>query len=436
MTDVSTTTSSGSVTNFAEVTTCWDLSQMSLQGRAQYEARVGIINYLATLDFQKTPSLSSSVLDNFVNDSTITNDIAGLAKKGCSAVLRQTGPGRSVLGAVETVGKKWEQIKKKIIAKLESFFSRLINNLKKKYAEVTWVVSYLSEMAGWLVGTLVRDITHAIPGWGYVQDAADLYKGVKKAVVSASRYFELKSAGKGVMLLDGHPDDIAYWLKNHIGCDAMLGVKDVLVTSGKFAVKMAGDAAGGLGTIIGLLVGALTRIGALVDYIVQRASVDKALKTARKEKDRVLNKNGLVNDCDAFNKWFSRTLKVTPIFASLVLHAGVAAHPYNFLELINFRGHEISAQRYARGAKYIQKLKEAGGQHIRDYSEGYGLSITSSSAWQNALLKQQLEGGAVIESDLVLPSPDQWRRNAIRRKGTPPSRGQWHRQPIRRKATV
>ncbi len=81
MTDVSTTTSSGSVTNFAEVTTCWDLSQMSLQGRAQYEARVGIINYLATLDFQKTPSLSSSVLDNFVNDSTITNDIAGLAKK-------------------------------------------------------------------------------------------------------------------------------------------------------------------------------------------------------------------------------------------------------------------------------------------------------------------------------------------------------------------
>lgn len=418
MTNVTGNTTSGSVTNFAEVTKAWDLSQMSLQGRAQYEARVGIINYLATLEIQKTPSLSSSVFDNFVNDSTITNDITGLAKKGCSAILSQSGPGRAVIGAVETVGRKWEEVKRKIINKLESFFSRLINNLKKKYAEVTWVISYLSELSGWLVGTLVHDITSAIPGWGYVQDVADLYKGVKKAVTNATRYFDLKSAGKGVMLLDGHPDDIAYWLKNHIGCDAMMGVKDVLVTSGKFAVKMAGDAVSGLGTLIGLLVGALQRIGTLVDYIVQRVSVDKTLKKAKEERDRVLNKNGIVNDCAAFNKWFSRTLKVTPIFASLVLHSGVAAHPYNFLELINFSGQEISSQRYARGAKYIQKLKEAAGQHIREYSEGYGLSITSSSKWQNELLKQQMAGGPVIKSDIKLPDPNQWRKNAIRRKAT------------------
>ena len=253
------------------------------------------------------------------------------------------------------------------------------------YGESSAALEWVGEFGAWAVSTLVGSLSDIVPGWGYVEGAADLYDGVKKSVIKALAWLGQVYSGWGVKLLDGSPTIIASSIARHNATALAGGLKDTTLAVTKISLQAAGDAAAGVGSIIGVVTGILQRIANMVGYCIQRFLIARTFKQAAYHWE---NKAELITDHERFTEWFKRSCVCTPIIAALTMQSGLVANPLRFLALIDSGGDVISQEAYDKGVKHIEKLKDLSRKYCQEYADSYKLDFKGNESFVSARLDQ------------------------------------------------
>ena len=337
-------------------------------------ARHGTLYFLGKLEVVKNPSFDLGLVGNFASGTSIISDL----QNGTSLLLKSCSTGKKLVDG-------YEAIKKKIKGVLSSFFDAIAERMVDVYGEAAAGLEWVAEFSTWAIANLTGTLADLIPGWGYVQDVESLYQGVKRAVKNAIDWLGQIISGWGVSLLEGGPEIMARSIAQHSAAGLAGGLKDIAVTSCKIGLKVAGDAAGGVGSVVGAVFGILQRIANLIEYSVQRFLLNRTLSQAKYHWD---NKGELMGNHHQFNQWFSKSCAFTPVVAALCLCSGNVAHPYRFLQLLAPDDNTISQKQFDEGVKHIEKLQSASKEYVREYVNGYRLHITSQDDYVDGMLQK------------------------------------------------
>ncbi|PSU48943.1 hypothetical protein C9J12_10635 [Photobacterium frigidiphilum] len=419
--------------SIAEVLKHTDMEGWKAQEKLAYEGRVTIINYLSSLKVERAPTVGLDLIGNFVMDTTAVTDACGTAKRlikeqvsdilqksqvllkvtkvaeSVSTAIHQSRPVKFFKSIGTSIKEKVISTKDSLIAKLEKliqrFCSNILDKLKKAYKDIKWVTNYLVDISLWLVSSIVGDLSSLIPGLGYVQNAADIYKGAKKAVTGLTSYFSLKLSGRGVRLNDGYPDIIAYDISSHMACKGFLGIKDVGVKIGQIAVQAAGDAVAAVGSVVNYVINVLGRIATAIDYIIQRVNLYRVKKKAKIERDKLLHSNSLALNADSFNEWFAESMALSPILTALLMHSNTIAHPMVFLSLLDRYGRlkGYSQSNFDKGTVHINNIKNQALGYIKEYSDQYSVKFEPGLQMHKDLLDMAMSPTKIIHSVLENP---------------------------------
>ena len=351
---------------------------MDIQRAELDDARRGALYFLGNTTVERRPSLDLGVVGNFVGDTTLLNDM----KSVCGSLVENIPGGK--FKPLERLA----EITVPLRDMLRSFFEAIGNKILEIFGEAMYGVEWVAEFVSWGLSVFSGGLASAIPGWGYVQSAGDLYSGVKKAVMSARDLVSQLYAGHGVQLLDGLPNDIAKSLARHSAVGVAGGVKDAGIATVSIGLEAGGDATAGAGTIVSVVTGILQRIANLVDWCIQKFRVSAVLKQAAGAWDTRDEPDSMVRDQKAFGSWFSLNVVCTPILAAVVLSSGLVAHPYRFLALFGQDDEVIDQKAYDDGVVYIEQLKKLSSRYLKSYSDNYKCVFKSADDFVSARLIQ------------------------------------------------
>ncbi|MCL1078181.1 hypothetical protein L2734_08315 [Parashewanella spongiae] len=377
-----------------------DNSAVEAQLKSMADARYGAMYFLAKTDMAKV-SISLPLVDSFVINTEPLTDAKNFAAK----LLKKSAAGKKFVSGVSVIGEATSAVIEKIKGMLSNFFHELIEKVKSVHGAILGSAEWVTEFGMFLVSEFAGDLSSLIPGLGYLQSAADIYSGVKQAILKSKDLVTQLYAGRGVELLGGHPSIIANALARHSITGIAGGVKSTALGMTSIGLEAAGDAAGGAGSIVSLVTGILERIVDALDRLVQFALVKRVLNKASKEWDRRGDATALINNHKEFSYWFQNVVVTTPVIAAMVMGSGFVAHPQKFLQLLssgdalnNPDVHKKKYQeKYDKGVSYIEKLKSLSGSYVQDYIDGYGIAFTSKDGIVNARLDELTGGKALLD---------------------------------------
>ncbi|GLO63050.1 hypothetical protein MACH09_35580 [Vibrio sp. MACH09] len=381
---------------------------VGVQTQEMADARMGAMYMLAKTDYVKVPSFSAGHLfDNFVvgaeplsdlkNVSMAIIDKTGVASK-TKSLIEKSETGKKLIETVSVVGEATSAVIQKIKTYISEFFRGLVEKAKLVYGDVLEDLGWFAEYAGWMVAEFAGNLSSLIPGWGYVQNAVDIYSGVKQAIFKSKDLITQMYAGRGVELLGGHPSIIANALARHSAVGVAGGLKKTAIATTKIGLEAAGDAFAGVGTLVSALSGMLERVVNFFDYMIQRSLVRKVLKKARKEWDKRGSTTSMLNDHKTFSEWFQSAVVTTPIIAALVMGSGFVAHPMKFLSLMSST-EIVSQAEYNKGVNYIDKLKDLSASYVQEYTDGYSVEFTSEDKLVAARLSELTTGKGILHGE-------------------------------------
>ena len=345
---------------------------MDIQKSELADARSGTLYFLSKINVSRQPSFDLGLVSNFVSGTSIISDL-----QTCSSnLLNRTNTGRKLLDGFD----KYTKPVRELIA---SFFDKLHNTLASMFGESSTLLEWVGEFLTWAASSFAGSLADIIPGWGYVQDAMDLYDGIKKGVLNAHKWLSQVYFGWGVKLLDGGPSTIAQGIMQHHITGLASGLKDMSIASIKIGLQAASDATAAAGSIISAVTGFLQRIANLVTYAIQRyllnRTISKARQTWEKHGDMKYNQ-------DHFNHWFKMAVVRTPVVAALMMQSGVVANPMRFLSLIKHTGDIVTQDEYDKGVRYIDELKNLSKQYILGFEECYKLEFSGTDDYTKGIL--------------------------------------------------
>jgi len=374
------------------------------------DARMGAMYMLANTEVNKVSSFSNGhFFENFVIGAEPLSDLKSISmgllqKTDAMAKFKQTKVGGKVAKAASVAGEATSAVIQKIKTIISEFFRKLVNKMKMVYGEALCGAEWFAEFGTWLTAEFAGNFSSFIPGWGYVQSAADIYSGVKQAAFKSYDLVTQMYAGRGVELLGGHPSIIANALARHSAVGVMGGLKSAAIGATKIGLEAAGDAFAGAGVLVSAISGLFERVVKLVDYMVQRSLVGKVLKRAKKEWVNRDSNSSLVKDHKRFSEWFQTAVITTPIIAAIVMGSGFVAHPYKFIQLLTPTLGVISQGEFNKGVVYIEKLKALSTGYVQEYADGYSVNFTSPDGMVNARLKELMEGKGILDGHEVAVS--------------------------------
>lgn len=382
---------------------------VDVQQSEMADARRGIVYFLGnTKPVRQGLKLDFGIVSGFVGNTEIVQDVG----KGALWMVEKVSVAR---GAVDAVKQKAQAVKdwtadklKPLTDLIERFFRDLQVRLGQKYGYLLDVCDALTECMGWLTSNFTKTLANAIPGWGYVQAAADIYTGAKGAIDGAWKGLQQLYSGWGVQLLGGHPSIIANALGRHALAMIGGGLKDIAIASGKIAAMGAGDAAAGVGALIAIVTDILTRVAGLVERLVQRFLLGRVFTQAAGEWRLRDSGNGMVGSHKKFSEWFQGAVIGTPVVAALALNSGFAAHPYRFLKLLDTGGQVNTQAQFDSGVAHIDRLKSIGSDYVRSYIDAYSTSFESADKLVQARLHEIITGKGI--QHVAEPA---WRDNPI-----------------------
>lgn len=360
------------------------------------DARRGVIYFLGNTKAARTGlKLDFGIVSNFVGNTEVAEDVG----KGALWLVEKVSVARGAIDAgkqkVQAV-KDWAADKlKPLTDMIQQYFGELLSKLRLKYGYLLDGCDALTECVGWLTSTLTKTLADAIPGWGYVQSAADIYSGAKTAIQGAWKGLQQLYSGYGVQLLGGHPSIIANMLGRHALAMVAGGLKDIGIASGKIAMMGAADAAAGVGALVSVVSEILLKIAGLVERLVQRFLLNRALRQASEQWSIRDGGAGLIADHKKFSEWFQSAVIATPVIAALTLNSGFAAHPYRFLQLLDGGGQVVSQSQFDSGVAHIDKLKSIGADYVRAYIDAYSTTFESPDKLVQARLQEIITGKGI-----------------------------------------
>lgn len=376
---------------------------MGVQVAQMADARMGAMYMLANTEISKVSSFSNAhFFENFVIGAEPLSDLKSAAsglldKTNAINKLQNTKAGKKVAHAAKVVGDATSAVMNKVTMAISNFFRFLMNKARAIYGDLLYGLEWFAEFSTWVTGEFAGNFSSFIPGWGYVQSAADVYSGVKQAVGQSKNLITQIYAGRGVELLGGHPSIISKGLARHSAIGALGGIKNTAIGITKIGIEAAGDALAGAGTLVGVLTGVFERVIKLVDYMIQRCLVNKVLKRAKKEWANRSSKGSLVQDHKMFSEWFQSAVITTPIIAALVMGSGFVAHPYKFAQLLTPKLKAVSQGEFDKAVVYIEKLKSLSSDYVQEYVDNYSVDFTSQNGMVTARLNELKEGKGLLD---------------------------------------
>ena len=350
---------------------------MNIQQAELDDARKATLYFLSNIEVVSNPSLDIGLIGNFVGNTTVLHDL----KNGALTLVKYCDTGNNLVNKIT----QYTQAIKDVLV---SFMTALTDRIVSLYGESASALEWVGQFGSWAVSTLVGSLADIIPGWGYVQAPADIYAGVKKSVTAAIKWMGQVYSGWGVDLLHGGPTIMAPIARRHNATALAGGLKDLSVQSVKIGLQAAGDAAAGVGSIVGAVTGILKRIANLVGYAVQRFLVNRTLNQAAHQWNM---KRDYVSNHKKFTNWFRRSCVCTPVIAALTLSSGMVGHHYRFLALINEDDQVIDQKHFDEGVKHIEKLKDLSKQYLIEYQDSYKVLFQSDDTLVSNRLKDVLK---------------------------------------------
>ena len=365
---------------------------LGVQKLEMADARLGALYFLGNTKAVPMPKFDLGLIGSFVADTTALGDL----KDASLWLVKQSGPGRKVVQSAKKA-KDWVADKLKPITDvIKSFFQYLRRKIVETFGDTWDGIEAIAEYIVWATAELSQVLTSAIPGWGYVQSAADMYKGAKQAVVGTIRFVDQLYSGWGVKLLGGHPSIIANALARHSLVMIGSGLKDVAVAGVKIGLQAGGDALAGVGAVFSAVAGILQRIVALIDRFIQRFRVKAVLKRAHDEWAIHGSGTCIANNHKDFSEWFQNAVVTTPIIAALTLGSGFVGHPYRFLQLLQTGDQVVTQAQFNAGVKHIEKLKGLASKYVSSYIDDYRTDFVSDDALVKARLLEIVHGKGIL----------------------------------------
>ncbi|WP_064609331.1 hypothetical protein [Photobacterium sp. J15] len=359
-----------------------------IQNNALAESRYATLCILANTEIKRELSFDTGLMGNYVGSLEPLNDL----KDGCAFLLNQTMGGQKIVNAVSYVGESLSAIMEKIKALIAGFFSETLQKIQEHY-ECFKTVECIAGMGTWLASEFADNLTNCIPGLDYYQNAGDMYEGMKTAVLKAKDFVNQMYKGIGVDLLNGHPTIIASALARHSLTSAAGGVAKAGVAATKIGLASAANVAGGWGFLVSMISGLLERIIKLVDTIVQSQQLKKVFGDAKEIWNSYrVSGHDVIGNHDDFAKWFQGAVITTPIVAAIVMGSGCVNHPNSFLQLVNSHNMILEQGKFNKGVAYITELQKQSGKYFREYSENYGVVISSPDGFIESQFKSLREG--------------------------------------------
>lgn len=399
---------------------------LNIQANEMADARLGVMYLLGNTTLTKAASLSnahifenlivglepladlknaaSKILEKTDAVNKISNSKLGDKARALSSAtgnaanrFKQTQGGQKIVKVGEAVGGAAASVVAKIKQLISDFFSMMMNKIRNVYGELLHGVETFAEIGTWLTAEFSWNLSSLIDSWGYAQNAADTYSGIKQAIFKSKDLITQIYAGRGVNLLGGHPSIIANALARHSATGVLGGIKDTAIGITGIALQAGGDAFAGAGTLVALVKGIFDRIVKMVDYLIQKALLSKVLKRAKKEWTARETQGFLVKNHKQFSEWFQSAVISTPIVAALAMGSGFAAHPYKFAQLLTPKYDYISQGEYEKAVVYINKLKSLSGKYVQEYTDGYGVQFSSTDGLVDSRLRELQEGKGELD---------------------------------------
>ncbi|WP_020407809.1 hypothetical protein [Hahella ganghwensis] len=291
-------------------------------------------------------------------------------------------PGQKVSKAIEGSGYLADSgttrnIFYKALHWIEDYCKQLVEALKAKFSDKVALSATAIKTA---VKALVWKFAASVAP--YVSGSIDVFKGLVNATDATVTAVTTWWRGRGVDILEGHPQIICESLRTQMMKGIGAGLYDIV--KGAFAASTF--IVGGIGgAAMNLVYTLIETVTLFILRLREVAHIRHFCKEARNHwevytgsgKTRGVHQNSI-----RFKDWFEGYVDKSALIPALTLNSGICGDKMHFLNMFRNNGHVISQYEFDRGVKYVDTLKTFAAEYIGKQS----YLFHSSDKMVNALL--------------------------------------------------
>ncbi|HEX5462134.1 MAG TPA: hypothetical protein VFX20_19365 [Steroidobacteraceae bacterium] len=332
-------------------------------------SRLGVIYFLGKLQVDFSPEASATEMKN----------------KALAALQGKVGSGK-IMKAATKVGGLVEGIDKQVNEIAKTIQEWLVGKFNVAASDAELAVQHVRNN----LPTLIKEIVSEITSTGKSGDIKELASGLVTAVSKSIDYFNLRHAGKGVVLESGHPDIVAQSIKHSIGRDALIGLAEAAFAGAKMALAAATS---GVGEIINKIASVIKLLLEFAVRFCDALELRKVFADAKQKWAIHKQSDAIQKSPNGFAAWFQETVDHSPVCAALVMNCGVAGDAMSFLQVLTTSGTVVTQGQFDKGVTFLNALKSSASDLIMAVQED--MRIFSDDKIVSSLLQHAGEIGLV-----------------------------------------
>jgi hypothetical protein len=332
-------------------------------------SRLGVIYFLGKLQVDFSPETSATEMKN----------------KALAALQGKVGSGK-VMKAATKVGGLVEGIDKQVNDIAKAIQEWLVGKFNVAASDAELAVQHVR----YNLPTLIKEIVNEITSTGKSGDIKDLASGLVTAVSKTIDYFNLRHAGKGVVMESGHPDIVASSIKHSVARDALTGLAEAAFAGAKMALAAATT---GVGEIINKIASVIKLLLEFAVRFCDALELRKVFADAKKKWTIHNQSDAIQKSPNEFARWFQETVDHSPVCAALVMNCGVAGDAMSFLRVLTTQGTVVTQGQFDKGVTFLNALKSSASDLITAVQED--MRIWSEDKIVSSLLTHAGEIGLV-----------------------------------------
>ncbi|WLQ13601.1 hypothetical protein O5O45_28130 [Hahella aquimaris] len=273
-------------------------------------------------------------------------------------------PGQKIIEAVEGSGYLAEtgasrNVFMKALHWIEDYCRKLVDALKSKFKDK--VSLSMTAIKTVIKAIVVKFASSAAP---YVAGSMDVFKGLVNTTDHAVTAVTTWWRGRGVNVLEGHPQVICDALRTQM-CKGMgAGLYDAL----KGAFSASTFIIGGItGAVMNLVFTCLETVTLFILRLREIAHIRHFCKEARSHWNVYISSGktrGVHQNPIRFKDWFEGYVDKSALIAAFTLNSGICGDKMHFLNMFRDNGYVISQYEFDRGVKYVDTLKTFAAEYI------------------------------------------------------------------------
>jgi hypothetical protein len=332
-------------------------------------SRLGVIYFLGKLQVDFSPEDSATEMKD----------------KALAALQGKVGSGK-IMKAATKVGGLVEGIDKQVNEIAKTIQEWLVGKFNVAASDAELAVQHVR----YNLPTLIKEIVSEITSTGKSGDMKAVASGLVTAVSKSIDYFNLRHAGKGVVLESGHPDIVAQSIKHSIGRDALIGLAEAAFAGAKLALAAATS---GVGEIINKIASVIKLLLEFAVRFCDALELKKVFADAKQKWAIHKQSDAIQKSPNGFADWFQETVDHSPVCAALVMNCGVARGAMSFLQVLTTSGTVVTQGQFDKGVTFLNALKSSASDLIMAIQED--MRIFSEDKIVSSLLQHAGEIGLV-----------------------------------------